>query len=108
LSAEIGLQEMIEQLKKELLQDSPDSPRLFFIEGVEIELHVTAKRAAKGGIQISVLQFGGLEAGGSAEREKGHKITLKLLPLVTYEEARQRLSESQRAEAVLPLMKGAQ
>ena len=84
----IGLQELLAQLRGELAQETPDSPKFFFIEGAELELHVDVKREAKGGIRISILQFGGVEGEAGGSWEKGHKITLKLRPLITYEEAR--------------------
>jgi hypothetical protein len=91
LTKEIGLQDLLSQLKAELMQETPDSPRLFFIESAEIEVHVGIRREAQGGIRISVLQLGGVEAGASTGKERGHKITLRLVPLITYEEARKQL-----------------
>ena len=91
LTKEIGLQDLLSQLKAEPMQETPDSPRLFFIESAEIEVHVDIQREARGGIRISVLQLGGLEAGASAGKERGHKIILRLVPLITYEEAREQL-----------------
>ncbi len=108
MSEGIGLHEVIAQIKAELFQEVPESPKAFFVEGVEIEVHVTAKRTAKGGLQISVLQFAGLEAGGSGEREKGHRVTLRLRPLMTYEEVRQQLDEQIRNAAAPALTKSAQ
>lgn len=105
---DIGLSELLEQLKTELMQETPDSPKLFFVESAEIELHVDVKREAKGGIKVSVLQFGGVEAGGGVARNEGHKITLKLVPLVTYEEARAHLTPAEQEAAVPFLTKGAQ
>jgi hypothetical protein len=40
---EIGLQELMYQVKKELLAPSPDDPvPLFYVEGVELELSVSS------------------------------------------------------------------
>lgn len=89
----IGLQDLLARLRDELIQDPPDSSKLFFVDGVELELHVDVKREAKGGIKISILQLGGLEGEAGVAREKGHKITLRLRPLITYEEARRRLQQ---------------
>lgn len=90
------------------MQETPDSPKLFFVASAEIELHVDVKREAKGGIKVSVLQLGGVEAGGGAAWNEGHKITLKLVPLVTYEEVRAHLTPADQEAAVPFLTKGAQ
>lgn len=95
MTTTIGLRELLTQLKDELTQETPDSPRLFFIEGAELELRVDVKREAKGGIKISILQFGGAEGQAGIAREQGHTITLKLRPLITYEEARQQLRKDE-------------
>ncbi len=87
----IELTEFIQQVKEDLLSVTPgkdkDAPFLF-VESVELELQVTAKRTgkagAKGSIKIDVLGTGGEvggELGGDIGREKVQKIKVKLSPL---------------------------
>jgi hypothetical protein len=80
----IGLVELIEQVKKELLTPQANDERLFAVGNVEIELAFTATRAATGGLNLQVVSIGG-DAG--SERVQRIKITLE--PLVTVEERRE-------------------
>jgi hypothetical protein len=79
----IGLAELIEQVKRELLapslEDKTDIP-LLSVDEVELELQVTVKKDAKGGIKIYVLELGG---GGS--RDDVQKVKVKLSPIVNKE-----------------------
>ncbi|NEO11924.1 MULTISPECIES: trypco2 family protein [unclassified Moorena] len=79
----IGLTELIEQVKQELLITSPDQEAdipLLSVDSVELELQVTVKKEAKGGVKIYVLDLGG---GGS--RDDVQKVKVKLSPLVSKE-----------------------
>ena len=87
----IELSEFIQQVKEDLLSVTPgkgkDAPFLF-VESVELELQVTAKRigkaGAKGSVKINVLGTGGevgAEVGGDTGREKVQKVKVKLSPL---------------------------
>jgi hypothetical protein len=106
MTNEIGIQELIKQLRSELLEETQEKPELFFIEGLEVELHVAIKREGQAGIKIGVLQFGGLESGVSGGHEQGHKVTLKLRPLIKFEEARETLNPEEIQRARGPFMKG--
>ncbi|MBE9125575.1 MULTISPECIES: trypco2 family protein [unclassified Coleofasciculus] len=79
----IGLAELIEQVKRELLAPSlegeTDIP-LLSVDEVELELQVTVKKEAKGGIKIYVVDLGG---GGS--RDDVQKVKVKLSPIVNKE-----------------------
>ncbi|NER51934.1 MAG: hypothetical protein F6J92_35895 [Symploca sp. SIO1A3] len=86
----IGLSEFIQQVKQDLLSVAPgkekDAPFLF-VESVELELQVSAKRSAKAGakgnIKINVLGTGGEvggELGGDLGRDEVHKVKVKLSP----------------------------
>lgn len=80
----IGLSELIQQVKKELLAQSPDMETdipIFAVDSVELELQVTVKKEAKGGIKIYVL-----EMGGGASRDDVQKVKLKLSPLLNKEQ----------------------
>ena len=87
----IELAEFIQKVKEDLLSVTPgkdkDAPFLF-VESVELELQVTAKRTgkagAKGSVKINVLGTGGEvggELGGDIGREKVQKVKVKLSPL---------------------------
>lgn len=80
----IGLAELIQQVKQELLSTVPgrnsDAP-ILFVESVELELKVTVSREGKGGVKIDVLSFGGGDLGGSLKREDVHTVKVSLSPL---------------------------
>jgi hypothetical protein len=97
MAQDISLQMLIEQVKDELLAPTsgPDYP-VFFVDRVELELNVAISREANGGLKISVLSFGGVEAGGSTSRERGHTIKVSLSPILSREEQRQLLEEDGR------------
>lgn len=83
----IGLAELIEQVKRELLingiSDSATEERdipIFSVDSVELELQVTVKKEGKAGVKIYVLQLGG---GGS--RDDVQKVKVSLSPLLDKE-----------------------
>jgi len=76
----IGLAELIEQVKQELLNPPPGAetdPPVFAVDSVELELQVTVKKDARAGIKIYVIDVGG---GGS--RDDIQKVKVKLSPLL--------------------------
>lgn len=76
----IGLAELIEQVKRELLATSLDNETnvpFLSVDSIELELQVTVKREGKTGIKIYVL-----EAGGSASRDDVQTVKVKLSPLL--------------------------
>lgn len=80
----IGLSELIEQVKQELLTTSPENENdipLLSVDSVELELQVTVKNEAKGGIKIYVLELGG---GNSQDDVQKVKVTLS--PLLNKEQ----------------------
>ncbi len=87
---EIGLQDLIYQVKRELLAPSPaqrarDPYPLFFIDKVELEIAVKVTRAAEGGVKLTVLDFAEVSAGRSVDRERGHVVKVSLSPLLSRE-----------------------
>ena len=82
MSESIGLAELIQQVKQELLTPPEDENNIPFlsVESLELELQVTVKKEGKGGIKIHVLDIGG---GGS--RDDVQKVKIKLSPLVNKE-----------------------
>jgi hypothetical protein len=84
MAQEIGLQELVYQVKKELLTQRPDDPvPLFYVEGVELELNVAVRKEGRAGIQIYVVDIGG---GGS--HEKTQRVNVRLSPLYSRDEMR--------------------
>ncbi|NET16266.1 MAG: hypothetical protein F6K08_27300 [Okeania sp. SIO1H6] len=80
----IGLAELIQQVKQELLTQAPDSETdipIFAVDSVELELQVTVKKEGKGGIKIYVL-----ELGGGSSRDDVQKVKVKLSPLLNKEQ----------------------
>ncbi|MBD0343362.1 MAG: hypothetical protein ICV63_00705 [Coleofasciculus sp. Co-bin14] len=79
----IGLAELIEQVKRELLATSLDNETnvpFLSVDSVELELQVTVKKEGKGGVKIYVLELGG---GGS--RDDVQKVKVTLSPLLNKE-----------------------
>lgn len=94
------LHELIDYVKEDLLTplkaDSPEELYPFlFVEEVELEVNVavTDKLSDSGKLTIYVLEAG---LGGEKAQEKGHKIKVRLTPLVTKEEMRARLRLDER------------
>lgn len=80
----IGLSELIEQVKQELLTTSPENENdipLLSVDSVELELQVTVKNEGKAGIKIYVLELGG---GNSQDDVQKVKVTLS--PLLNKEQ----------------------
>jgi hypothetical protein len=89
MSTEIGLAELIQQVKQELLTTYPDSENdtpLLCVDSVELELQVTVKKEGGGGVKINVLQFGGGELSGKVSRDDVQKVIVKLSPLLSKEQ----------------------
>lgn len=80
----IGLAELIEKVKQELLTVTPGKDKaapILFVDSVELELQVTVKREGTGGLKIDVVAFGGVETGGTLSREDVHTVKVQLSPL---------------------------
>lgn len=89
MSSEIGLAELIQQVKQELLTTYPNSKNdtpIFSVDSVELELQVTVKKDGKGGVKVNVLSFGGGELSGGVSRDDVQKVKVKLSPLLTKEQ----------------------
>lgn len=84
---EIGLQELIYQIKRELLAPNPaqrakDPDPLFFIDKVELEIAVKVQKEVGGGIKLTVLSVAELSAAGRQSSERGHVVKVSLSPLM--------------------------
>jgi Trypsin-co-occurring domain 2 len=80
----IGLAELIEHIKQELLSTEVEGEKpipLFSVDQVNLELQVTARKEGKAGIKVYVVELGG---GGS--RDDVQKVTVTLTPLLSKEE----------------------
>ncbi|MEC4813406.1 MAG: trypco2 family protein [Scytonema sp. PMC 1069.18] len=77
----IGLAELIEQVKRELLSTTQDTEvPLLSVDTVELELQVTVRKEGKAGLKVYVVEMGG---GGSLDDIQKVKVTLS--PLLTKE-----------------------
>jgi hypothetical protein len=80
----IGLSELIEKVKSELLLkelEADGTEPLFSVDEVTLELQVTVQKEGKAGLKIYVV-----EAGGGASRSDVQVVTVKLTPLLSKEE----------------------
>jgi Trypsin-co-occurring domain 2 len=84
MSQSIGLADLIQQVKQDLLStvpgESADAP-IFLVESVELELKVAVRQEGKTGIKIDVLAIGGGEVGAGVSQDKTHTVKVKLSPL---------------------------
>ncbi len=97
MSAEkhIGLAELIEKVKRELLSTEAEAEGtvpLFSVDQVSLELKVTVHKEGKAGLQIHVV-----EVGGGVGRDDVQTVKVTLSPLVSREE-RIRLFKEQHPE----------
>ena len=76
----LGLTELIEQIKQDLLAHELDAstPPLFSIEEINLELQVTVEKTGSAGVNISVLQ-----AGVQKSAQDIQSIQVKLTPLLS-------------------------
>lgn len=91
MSNEIGLQDLIYQVKRELLarnqaERARDPDPLFFIDKVDLEITIKIQKEGSGGINLSVLSFAELSAGGAVTSERGHVVKVSLSPLLAKED----------------------
>lgn len=105
---EIGLQDLIYQVKEELLARNPaqkakDPYPLFFIDKVELEIAVKVTKSNGGSIKLTVLDFAEIGAERSIDRERGHVVKISLSPLVSREEI---LMQALQDDRVRQMVKG--
>lgn len=89
----IGLKELIERVKSELLAEHDETQPLLAIGQLELTIAFTAERTAQGGINLQVVQLGGQR--GSSEVQT---VMVRLEPLVSVEEVRNSLTPEQVLE----------
>jgi hypothetical protein len=79
----IGLAELIEQVKRELLPTTSDQETavpLLSVDTIELELQVTVRKEGKAGLKVYVF-----EAGGGGSRDDVQKVKVTLSPLLSKE-----------------------
>ncbi|MBE9136934.1 hypothetical protein IQ254_06915 [Nodosilinea sp. LEGE 07088] len=81
----IGLAELVEQVKQELLSAAPskDNVPILFVDSVELQLQVTVKRERQSKVKVEVVAIGGVEVGGGGSRNDVHQVIVKMSPLFT-------------------------
>ncbi|NEP80777.1 MAG: hypothetical protein F6K39_22955 [Okeania sp. SIO3B3] len=84
----IGLAELIEKVKAELL-NYPKNPRFLFVDNVELELQVVVRKDAKTGLKIDVLGIGGAKVGADVEQRNIQRVKVSLSPVFTKEELKE-------------------
>ncbi len=80
----IGLAELIEQVKRELLSTEPGvegTIPLFSVDEVVLELQVELRKEGNAGLHIQVV-----EIGGDIGRQDTHNVKVTLTPLLSKEE----------------------
>lgn len=77
----IGLDELIKQIRLELLNQGGDTVPLFSVDQVELELQVTIHWEGNAGIKIYVVQVG-----GNVNRDSIQKVKVTLTPLLDKQE----------------------
>lgn len=105
---EIGLQDLIYQVKDELLAPNPaqkakDPYPLFFIDKVELEIAVKVTQSRDGDIKLTVLDFAEVGTGRSVDRERGHVVKVSLSPLLSRDAI---LAEAMKDERVRGMVTG--
>jgi hypothetical protein len=98
----IGLAELIQRVKEELLEEHDETNPLFAIGSIELEISFSVERDAKGGISIQVVQ-----AGVEKKWTDVQTVKVTLDPLVTIEEIKKTLTEEQIQQAKQTLKRDA-
>jgi hypothetical protein len=88
---EIGLEEVINQVKRELLTPNPaakanDPYPLFIIDKIELEIATRISVSADGSIKLSVFGVAEASVGVSSSGERSHVVRVSLSPVLTREE----------------------
>jgi hypothetical protein len=77
----IGLADLIEQVKRELLPTTSDKETevpFLSVDTIELELQVTVRKEGKAGLKVYVF-----EAGGGGSRDDVQKVKVTLSPLLS-------------------------
>ena len=86
----IGLSELIEKVKADLLKSPQDKTAPFlFVDSVELELQVVIKKDANTGLEVDVIGIGGAKIGADVGQQNIQKVKVSLSPVFTKEEMRE-------------------
>ena len=79
----IGLSELIEQVKQELLSPthSKSSLPILCVDSVELQLQVTVRREDKGSLKVNVVSVLNGEMNDGVSRDDVHQVKVTLSPL---------------------------
>jgi hypothetical protein len=101
----LGLKELIRKIKQELLESNDSEPKIFLVGPIDLEISFTVEWNARGGVTLSVV-----DAGADRKSGKVHTVKIRLEPLMTIEQLRQRvlprLSEQELLMAEMQQMAG--
>jgi Trypsin-co-occurring domain 2 len=102
----IGLVELIDQVKKDLLSSVPGQSKdlpFLFVESIQLELKIAITRSGEGQIKMDVLSFGGAELGGNISREQGQTVKVTLSSLFDRQQIMD-VYQTMRPDEVLPAL----
>jgi hypothetical protein len=97
----VGIRELIERVKQELLAEHDVTQPLFVVGQVEVEVAFTVERAVNGGIDLQVVQFGGDQKVSDA-----HRVHVVLEPIAGGAAVKQQLTPEQKAKAEKAVTRG--
>lgn len=105
MSEDIGLLDLIYQVKNELLARRPTEeakglPALFWIDQIELELSVVVTREQGGTVKLSVLPVSA-ELTGSHAEGRGHTVKVRLTPILPLADMRALFSRDPNFQAAL-------
>lgn len=91
---EVTLSDLIDQVREELLtpRHQEGATPFLFVDEVELELNVSVSKKVEGSgkVSIKVIEVGG---GGGKTDQQTHRITVKMTPLLTKSEVRNKLQQ---------------
>jgi hypothetical protein len=119
MTAEITLQDLIEKVKSDLFspyqgtgQEGKEVYPLFLVDQVELEFDVSLDYDAEAGLKITLPGVVEGSVTGGQGRGTGHKMKLKLSPILSHDEMRElidqdeRLMDSIKTASLMALRKG--
>ena len=93
MTKDITLQDLIDKVKADLFSPFAGSGNegkivypIFFVDEVELELHVDISYDVNAGIKVTIPQLVEASIGAGHETGAGHKMTIKLSPILSREE----------------------
>lgn len=88
--SEIDLQDLIYQVKKDLLMPNPKETRqdpypLFIVDKIELEISVNITKSNAGGVKLTVLNLADVSGSKTHETSQGHVVKVSLSPILSHE-----------------------